>query len=320
MRTGSRFGGPASDEACPGPRKSQPYPHPGKASGQSPLPPWTRVASPHPARASKAPPPTPPPLPLPRRFPRLARFASPVPRCPLPPPWSSRSFRCRGLSPVPDDLALAVRGLVATRPRIAGYCVQVHHVSVRQNHRRQLDHQFAAPLHSPGPPRIPYPAAQHDSAGITTFPSIITGNKVSKYTGSPGRALRVDTALCSTSGICVPAGTMIFATAATAGTAGEPALELVPFAPGTAEPTAAVPAAGAEAASAPAAGADCPEAGAPADPSCGFCVAGCLAGADAEDGGGGDIGPASCAATGSAHPAVMTNTSTCGKWSGLFVI
>src|SRR5271154_5020860 len=154
----------------------------------------------------------------------------------------------------------------------------------------------------------------YDPAGITTFPSIITGNKVSKYTGSPGRALRVDTALCSTSGICVPAGTMIFATAA-AGTAGAPALEVVPFTAGAAEP-----AAGAEAASAPAAGVDCPAAGAPADPSCGFCVAGCLAGADAEAGGGGGIGPASCAATGSAHPAATNNTSICGRWSGLFVI
>src|SRR5271163_1556608 len=159
----------------------------------------------------------------------------------------------------------------------------------------------------------------YDPAGITTFPSIITGNKVSKYTGSPGRALRVDTALCSTSGICVPAGTMIFAAATTAGTAAAPALEVVPFAAGAAAPAAAVPVAGVGAASAPAAGVDCPAAGAPADPSCGFCVAGWLAGADADAGGGG-IGPASCAATGSAHPAAKTNTSTCGKWSGLFVI
>src|SRR5277367_772798 len=158
----------------------------------------------------------------------------------------------------------------------------------------------------------------YDPAGITTFPSIITGNKVSKYTGSPGRALRVDTALCSTSGICVPAGTMIFAVATTAGTAAAPAPEVAPLSEGAAEPAAAVPAAGA--ASAPAAGVDCPAAGAPAAPSCGFCVAGCLAGADAEAGGGGGIGPASCAATGSAHTAATNNTSICGKWSGLFVI
>src|SRR5271154_390171 len=113
---------------------------------------------------------------------------------------------------------------------------------------------------------------------------------------------------------------MIFAAATTAGAAAAPALEVVPFAAGAAEPAAAVPAAGAEAASAPAAGVDCPAAGAPADPSCGFCVAGCLAGADAEAGGGGGIGPASCAATGSAHPAATNNTSICGRWSGLFVI
>src|ERR1700678_3616604 len=59
----------------------------------------------------------------------------------------------------------------------------------------------------------------YEPAGITTFPSIITGNNVSKYTASPGRALRVDTALCSTRGMCVPAGTMIFADGATTGAA-----------------------------------------------------------------------------------------------------
>src|SRR5580658_6501191 len=75
----------------------------------------------------------------------------------------------------------------------------------------------------------------YDPAGITTFPSIITGNKVSKYTGSPGRALRVETALCSTSGICVPAGTMILAAGATAAAPGAaappdgPEAEVAPF-------------------------------------------------------------------------------------------
>jgi hypothetical protein len=62
-----------------------------------------------------------------------------------------------------------------------------------------------------------------------------------------------------------------------------------------------------------------PEAGAPADASCGFCAAGWLAGAEA-GGVGGGIGPASCAAAGSAHPAAMSNRSACCKWIGLFVI
>src|SRR5271163_574396 len=161
----------------------------------------------------------------------------------------------------------------------------------------------------------------YDPAGITTFPSIITGNKVSKYTGSPGRALRVDTALCSTSGICVPAGTMIFAAAvalgATAdalGAAGATGVEVAPFAagPDAAEPPAVVPEP-----EAGAAGADVPE---PADASGSFCAAVWLAAAGAEVAGGGDIGPASCAAKGSAHPAVTNNRRACGKRNGLFVI
>src|SRR5580700_4845080 len=110
----------------------------------------------------------------------------------------------------------------------------------------------------------------YEPAGITTFPSIITGNKVSKYTASPGRALRVDTALCSTRGMCVPAGTIIFADGATTGAAaaaGAPgavgaldvsAPEFAPFA--AAAGTAAAPAAAGPGAAVP------PEAGAPADP------------------------------------------------------
>src|SRR5208282_3136824 len=57
----------------------------------------------------------------------------------------------------------------------------------------------------------------YDPAGITTFPSIITGKTVSKYTGSPGRALRVEIPLCSTRGMCVPEGTSICGTFAGAG-------------------------------------------------------------------------------------------------------
>src|SRR5580658_2214893 len=145
----------------------------------------------------------------------------------------------------------------------------------------------------------------YDPAGITTFPSIITGNKVSKYTGSPGRALRVDTALCSTSGICVPAGTMIFAAGATAAApgapepAGTPGVEAAPFAAGAAEPAADGPA-DPTGAGPPAA----PEEGAPADGSGVFCVVAWFEEAAA---GGGGIGPASCAATGSAHPAARNN-------------
>src|SRR5208282_2193405 len=51
----------------------------------------------------------------------------------------------------------------------------------------------------------------YDPAGITTRPSIITGKSVSKYTGSPGRALRVEIALCRTSGMWVPVGTSTLA-------------------------------------------------------------------------------------------------------------
>src|SRR5579884_3478509 len=51
----------------------------------------------------------------------------------------------------------------------------------------------------------------YEPAGMTTRPSIMTGKRVSKYTGSPARALRVDIALCRTSGMCVPVGTSILA-------------------------------------------------------------------------------------------------------------
>src|SRR4029077_20399489 len=51
----------------------------------------------------------------------------------------------------------------------------------------------------------------YEPAGITTCPSIIIGNNVSKSTGSPGRALRVEMALCKTSGMCVPPGTSTLA-------------------------------------------------------------------------------------------------------------
>src|SRR5580658_9058286 len=167
----------------------------------------------------------------------------------------------------------------------------------------------------------------YDPAGITTFPSIITGNKVSKYTGSPGRALRVDTALCSTSGMCVPAGTIILAVDATTGTAaaaGAPGAAGAPEAPavvfaafaagaGAAEPLAVAPPSAGGAGAAPP-----PEAGAPPDPSCGFCAtpgwfAGAGAGAAAEAGGGGGIGPVSCARAGTAHPAAITNSTDCSE-------
>jgi hypothetical protein len=125
-------------------------------------------------------------------------------------------------------------------------------------------------------------------------------------------------ALCSTNGICVPDGTMIFAAAAVAtGTTGAPAaagtlgLEVVPLATGAAEPPALAPV--------PDVGAGAlavPESAVPAAGSVGFCAAGWLA----EAGGGGAIGPVSCAAKRGAHPPTRNNRRACGKRSEHFVI
>src|SRR5271170_6333614 len=46
----------------------------------------------------------------------------------------------------------------------------------------------------------------YEPAGTITFPFSMTGNRVSKYTGSPTLAVRVDSPLCRTSGRCVPMG------------------------------------------------------------------------------------------------------------------
>jgi len=104
------------------------------------------------------------------------------------------------------------------------------------------------------------------------------------------------------------------ATADALGAAGATGVEVAPFAagPDAAEPPAVVPEP-----EAGAAGADVPE---PADASGSFCAAVWLAAAGAEVAGGGDIGPASCAAEGSAHTAVTNNRRACGKRNGLFVI
>jgi len=94
----------------------------------------------------------------------------------------------------------------------------------------------------------------------------------------------------------------------------EPGAEVASFAAGVPESVTAVP----EPDDGPGA-ATVPEADAPAIASCGFCAADWLA--EAETGGvGGGIGPASCAAAGTADPAAMNNRSACCKWIGLFII
>src|SRR5215469_6132654 len=65
----------------------------------------------------------------------------------------------------------------------------------------------ARPLTCPGRLDSVISPLRNEPAGIATFPSTMIGNMVSKYTGSPGLAVRVEIPLSSTRGICVPEGT-----------------------------------------------------------------------------------------------------------------
>jgi hypothetical protein len=108
----------------------------------------------------------------------------------------------------------------------------------------------------------------------------MTGNRVSKYTGSPGRALRVEIALCNTSGMCVPPGTSTFAFA----------FREIGVAAGAAALPAPVEAVAADEPEGCAVAASV-EGRADGDDAAGFCPAGVCA----EGGGAGGKGPSCCA-------------------------
>src|SRR6516165_5928907 len=62
----------------------------------------------------------------------------------------------------------------------------------------------ARPLTRPARLALRTSPCTYEPAGTTILPSRAMGNRVSKYTGSPGFAFREEIAFVITSGICVP--------------------------------------------------------------------------------------------------------------------